>query len=84
MQYCPVNPCIPALRWGREHEDIARQQYVTSTKDQHCNFSVRMSGLVIKPGLPYLGVSPDGIISCDCCGKGVLEIIQVQRYIPNS
>lgn len=26
------------------------------------------------PDHPCLGVSPDGIISCDCCGKGVLKI----------
>ena len=23
---------------------------------------------------PFLGASPDGIISCVCCGKGVLEV----------
>ena len=23
---------------------------------------------------PYLGASPDGIIKCNCCGKGVLEV----------
>ena len=23
---------------------------------------------------PYLGASPDGIINCNCCGKGVLEV----------
>ena len=23
---------------------------------------------------PYLGASPDGIVNCNCCGKGVLEV----------
>jgi len=35
---------------------------------------VSNSGLVINPQWPYIGASPDGIVECDCCGKGVLEI----------
>ena len=30
-------------------------------------------GLVVKPLLPYLGVTPDGIMHCTCCGKGFVE-----------
>ena len=32
------------------------------------------SGLVINPKFPHLGASPDGLIACDCCGLGCLEI----------
>ena len=28
----------------------------------------------MKPGFPHLGDSPDGLISCDCCGSGLIEI----------
>ncbi|KAL3859354.1 hypothetical protein ACJMK2_009579 [Sinanodonta woodiana] len=34
----------------------------------------RSSGLVIHITLPEIGASPDGIISCECCGVGSLEI----------
>ena len=30
--------------------------------------------LFIDVARPYIGVSPDGIISCKCCGNGLLEI----------
>ena len=30
--------------------------------------------MVVHPCYPHLGASPDGIVICDCCGKGVLEI----------
>ena len=30
--------------------------------------------MFINPSYPTLGASPDGIISCDCCGIGTLEI----------
>ena len=29
---------------------------------------------MVHPCYPHLGASPDGIVTCDCCGKGVLEI----------
>lgn len=28
----------------------------------------------IKPSFPHLGASPEGIVQCECCGNGVLEI----------
>ena len=32
------------------------------------------AGLHVDVQYPYMGASPDGIINCECCGKGVLEI----------
>ena len=32
------------------------------------------SGFVINPKVPHIGASPDGLISCDCCGQSVVEI----------
>ena len=32
------------------------------------------SHLVLDPLHPFLGATPDGVISCDCCGNGVVEI----------
>ena len=40
----------------------------------HVKFSITESGLVLDPLYPFLDTSPDGLVSCDCCGKGVLEI----------
>ena len=37
-------------------------------------FKVEECGLFVSPKYPTLGASPDGIISCDCCGIGTLEI----------
>ncbi len=31
-------------------------------------------GLCVHPDFPYLGASPDGVVECDCCGRGVMEI----------
>ena len=74
MQYRTTNPDIPALKWGREHESVARNDYVAKV---HRNFETALSGLVIDPTLPYL---PDGISSCDCCGTRLLEIKCPYKY----
>ena len=43
-------------------------------KGKHEDFTVKDSGLCIHPQYPHLGANPDAIISCQCCGVGVLEI----------
>ena len=42
--------------------------------NEHVNFSLSKSGLVIDCKYPFFGASPDGVIKCRCCEFGVLEI----------
>lgn len=60
--------------WGCKHEKSARDLYLMTAKKNHTNLQVQDSGLVINPLWPSIGASPDGIISCTCCGRGTLEI----------
>lgn len=62
-----------ATDWGHRKEDVARKQYV-SKMSAHDDFQCTASGLHICPEYPFLAASPDGMISCKCCGKGALEI----------
>ena len=62
----------PAINWGIQNESVARQQYTTMMSAGHEGFTCNLSGLWINP--LYLGVSPDGITTCSCCGDGLLEI----------
>lgn len=63
-----------ATAWGCEHESVARDTYVAGCKGSHRNFSVKDSGLFVPTSHPYLGASPDDLVSCDCCGCGVIEV----------
>lgn len=74
MQYKKLNPDLPALIWGRDNEMVAREQYETMQKSKHTAFHTSLSGLMINPLYPFIAASPDGISSCDCCGKKLLEI----------
>lgn len=60
--------------WGCIHEKQARSDYFDQVKDLHINMYINDSGLIINPVYPHLGASPDGIISCDCCGSGCVEV----------
>ena len=65
---------IPAIKWGIDNEDKAREVYVTKMSSSHIEFKCSPAGLVISPQYPYLGASPDGFIQCECCGEGIIEI----------
>ena len=60
--------------WGCKHEKKARDIYCKVTSSLHENFQILDSGLVINPQWAFIGASPDGVIQCTCCGRGVLEI----------
>ena len=40
----------------------------------HADVTVSKSGLCVDIAHPFLGATPDDIVSCGCCEKGVLEI----------
>lgn len=79
-----------ATRWGTENEDVARDEYIQIIKDQIKNgdfngqddplvdIAVKECGLVINPERPWMGNSPDGLITFTyASGKtevGLLEI----------
>ena len=63
-----------ACAWGQKHESTARGVYYSKYAKIHDTFSISDSGLVIDLKYPFMGESPDGLVVCTCCGKGVLEI----------
>lgn len=80
MQYSVVSSSVVAIKWGRECEHIARNSYTEKIKNSYQDFKVSISGLVIHPDYPYLGASPDGVISCSCCEPGLIEIKCPYKY----
>ena len=40
----------------------------------HCAFTVNESVFFLNIKWAYLGASPDGVVTCRCCSKGVVEI----------
>lgn len=65
---------LPALKYGRDMEMIAKEIYIKLFEKERKDTSYRECGLFFDESKQYLGASPDLLIECSCCGKGVLEI----------
>ena len=63
-----------AIQWGITHEDVAREAYLELASEKHTNLQCSAAGLHVNPNFPHFDASPDGLIICDCCGEGLIEI----------
>ena len=64
---------IDAIKYGKEHEDDARQAFASIEVSKHVNGKLGLSGLVVSKSHPFLGASPDNVLTCKCCGKMAVE-----------
>ena len=67
---------IPAIKCGREQEANGLKEFQAVMNPHHSNLTIRRAGLYVKPALPYIGASPDAVLTCDCpChGFSIVEI----------
>lgn len=63
-----------ATCWGCEHELIARKKYESIFVKTHHHFQVTDCGFFINIEFPFIGASPDGLVTCTCCSDGICEI----------
>ena len=80
MQYQLPNPNIPALKWGRDKEDNAIREYMSQNEPKHIQLKYFPTGLTVSTEHPFIGASPDGKISCKCCGDGLIEVKCTFKY----
>lgn len=77
MQY-HVPRTVPSMKWGIDHERAASRAYGTEMRERrgHSFLTVAECGLLVDKDRPYLGASPDGLVSCPDCTPpcGLLEI----------
>jgi hypothetical protein len=74
MNYTNCDFETEAIKWGEDHKNQARKCFSSLLNSDHQNVEWCLSGLVVSKERSYIGGSPDGIVSCLCCGEGVLEI----------
>ena len=64
-----------------EHESKAREKYKSMYTLLHQQFSITVCGFFIHPDHPFMGTSPDGLVSL-CCGEEICEIkVRVIAFI---
>lgn len=62
-----------ATAYGCTHEKEAIEAY-KSKMTGHSGFNIKSCGFIVDKEVPFLGVSPDGLVECTCYGYGVLEV----------
>jgi hypothetical protein len=65
---------VPAIIYGRANENAARNLLFALESQKHRDLKLEQCGLFVKSDRPYITGSSDGIVSCNCCPKAVLEI----------
>lgn len=63
-----------ATRYGKIFEKVARRDLTFILQKGHNHATVTDVGLIIDPEHPELAASPDGILTCACCGVIPIEI----------
>ncbi len=63
-----------ATDYGLQNEAVAKKLYVQFMTGKHKQCKVISLGLIVNKENPLLRASPDGLVSCQCCSKGLLEI----------
>ena len=73
---------IPSLNWGISNEKKACNQYVEIMQggDTSYNFKYDKCGLFVNTTFAHLGASPDGVITSDCYGTGLVEIECLYKF----
>jgi len=63
-----------ATNWGCQHEKEALEVYKNLMDKHHEDLIISDCGFYISEDNPYIGASPDGLVSCKCCGTGSIEV----------
>ena len=63
-----------ATSWGINNEQVALKKYLNINKQLHKTFKFKMAGFYTSLLWPFLGASPDALVSCKCHEPGLLEI----------
>ena len=61
-----------AMEYGSQNESIGLRIFFNHFKKLHINAKFHTTGLTLYKEAPYIGSSPDGLVSCDCCKEPAL------------
>lgn len=63
-----------ATEYGKAMESVALSQYRLLYENKHEKFNISNCGFFISKEIPFIGATPDAVVSCSCCGDGLAEI----------
>ena len=63
-----------ATTWGCQHEEDAIEEFLDQFYCMHSDVTFDRCGLKLSKLHPFMGASPDGIVSCSCHEKSLIEV----------
>ena len=69
-----TSPDLPALKYGRAMEVNAVNALFEVLKGQHKKLIFRDCGLFLDKESPFVGATPDKLMSCECCSFACVEV----------
>lgn len=73
-----VEKNFPALKWGRDCEVLARNDFIKRKKVELTGFKFEERGLMLASGIGYLGASIDGMFSYAKNGSMFTKLIEIK------
>ena len=61
-----------AMQYGIDQEPVGLRVFFDQFKRYHKNAKFHTVGLTLYKDAPYIGASPDALVSCDCCTEPVI------------
>ena len=71
---CFISPDLPALKYGRAMEVNAVNSLYEVLKGQHKKLTFSDCGLFLDKESPFVGATPDKLMSCECCSLACVEV----------
>ena len=72
MSAKPINAA--SLKYGRDNEEVVFELFQREVQKEHVNGRLHKTGMKIATNRPWLSATADGIVTCECHGKFVVEI----------
>ena len=79
MQHKP-STVVAATKYGKEVEPVAFNVFTKYFRLDYKNTSVSQTGFNVSVEFPHLDAIPDGVVSCSCHKKALLEIKCSLKY----
>ena len=75
-----VNPNIVALKYGKSMAVHAVNDFEEVFTKQHKDLKLKECGSFLHKYFPFIGGSPDRLVSCSCCERSCLDVKCPMNY----
>lgn len=73
-RYITIPETVRSIQYGRKYESVAVEHYAKKHTEKCKIVQIESRGFLVNPKYPYLRASIDGLVICEDCGTGLIEV----------